>query len=274
MILINGQQQDQISIRDRALHYGDGLFETIAVKDGQPLAWDRHMARLQSGCHRLDIECPDDSLLQNEATLLCKDRHRAVLKLIISRGEGGRGYEPPQDAQVTRIFSLHEWPDYPLAFEQEGIEAGVCDTRLGSNPTLAGIKHLNRLEQVMLRKELSATALPEAVVMDADDKVIEGTMSNVFLVKNEQLVTPDLTRAGVAGVIRGAILELAGNINLKCEICSLGLDDVFQADEIFFCNSIAGIWPVSRIRQTHYKSGPLTRQLQQVLAEQNLIVLR
>ena len=157
---------------------------------------------------------------------------------------------------------------------REGIEADICDTRLGSNPTLAGIKHLNRLEQVMLRKELSATALPEAVVMDVDDKVIEGTMSNVFLVKNGQLLTPDLTRAGVAGVIRGAILELAGNINLKCEICSLGLDDVFGADEIFFCNSIAGIWPVSRIRQTHYKSGPLTRQLQQVLAEQNLIVLR
>jgi len=121
---------------------------------------------------------------------------------------------------------------------------------------------------------LSVSGFPESIVMDAEDKVIEGTMSNVFLVKNKQLRTPDLSKAGVAGIIRAAILELAGNIDLYSEIRDLGLDDVFQADEVFFCNSIAGIWPVSRIRQRQYKSGPLTRQLQQYLAEQNLIVLR
>lgn len=273
MILINGQQQDHISSRDRALHYGDGLFETFAVKDGEALAWDRHIARLQLGCERLAIDCPDISLLQTEATQLCENRRRGVLKLIISRGEGGRGYQPPQSTQTTRIFSLHDWPDYPLEYEQQGISATICNTRLGHNPTLAGMKHLNRLEQVLLRQELSTTSFPEAIVMDLDDWVIEGTMSNVFLVKDGKLRSPDLNKAGVAGIIRGRILESAETLGLSREVGGLSLDDVLDADEVFFCNSIAGIWPVARINQRSYKVGPYSRCLQQQLADENLIVM-
>ncbi len=275
MILINGQQQEHISARDRGLHYGDGLFETIAVNEGRALAWDRHIARLQSGCYRLGIECPDSRLLQHEAALVCVAGGRHVLKLIISRGQGGRGYGPPRDdSQTTRILSLYDWPEYPSEFEREGIEAAVCDMRLGCNPALAGLKHLNRLEQVLLRKELSTSGLAEAIVLDVNDNVIEGSMSNVFLVQGGTLSTPDLGASGVEGVIRGAILELAGSIGLECEIRSHSLDEVFQADEVFFCNSIAGIWPVSRICQKNYKKGPLTGQLQQLLADHNLIIPR
>jgi 4-amino-4-deoxychorismate lyase len=272
LILINGLQQDRISVNDRALHYGDGLFETFAVKDGEALAWDRHIARLQTDCARLGIECPAIPLLQSEAAQLCEGRQLAVLKLIISRGEGGRGYQPPQIAQTTRIFSLHDWPDYPLKYQQQGIEAGICEMRLGHNPLLAGMKHLNRLEQVLIRQKLAKTPYAEVIVMDINDKVIEGSMSNIFLVKNEQIFTPELSGAGVAGVIRGRILELARAMNLDCEVRTVSLDDVLRADEIFFCNSVAGVWPVARIKQTTYQAGPITRRLRQPLSDENLIV--
>lgn len=273
MILINGRQQDQISIRDRALHYGDGVFETFAVRDGEVLAWDRHIARLQLGCGRLAIECPDTSLLRSEATRLLDKRRRGVLKLIISRGEGGRGYQPPQPAQTTRVFSLHEWPDYPVEYAQHGINATICNMRLGHNPVLAGMKHLNRLEQVLLRQELSTTGFPEAIVMDLDDWVIEGTMSNVFLVKDGKLQSPDLIKAGVAGIIRGRILESAETLGLSRAVGGLTLDDVLAAEEVFFCNSVAGIWPVARINQTSYKVGPYSRRFQQQLVDENLIMM-
>ncbi len=273
MTLINGQQQDSLAVANRALHYGDGLFETFAVQEGQPLAWDRHIVRLQSGCERLAIKCPDIARLQAEALQICAGIQLAVLKLIISRGEGGRGYQPPLAAQTTRIFSLHDWPNYPGEHQQEGIKATICRMRLGNVPTLAGIKHLNRLEQVLLKQELSTSACAEAIVMDIGDRVVEGTMSNIFLVKNGQLFTPELSRAGVAGVIRGRILELGRDLDMGHAVRDIVLDDVLHADEVFFCNSVAGIWPVILIDQTSYNVGPYTRQLQRKLLDEKLIVM-
>jgi len=273
LTLINGNQQESISVQDRALHYGDGLFETFAVKNNQVLAWDQHISRLQTGCRRLDIPCPDIALLNSEASILCEGQERAILKLILSRGEGGRAYTPPARAECVRIFSVHPWPDYPTAFHQTGIEAGILQTRLGCNPSLAGIKHLNRLEQVMLQQELSQTTCSEAIVLNINDEVIEGTMSNLFVVKNNKLYTPDLASSGVAGVVRACILELASRINLKTEIKAITLDEVLSASEIFFCNSIAGIWPVNKIEQNSYEIGTKTKKLQHLLSTRNLIVL-
>lgn len=273
MTLINGSQQESISVHDRALHYGDGLFETFAVKNDQVLAWDQHISRLQTGCRRLGIPCPDITLLNSEASILCEGQERAVLKLILSRGEGGRAYTPPAKAECVRIFSVHPWPDYPAALHQTGIEAGILQTRLGCNPSLAGIKHLNRLEQVMLQQELSKTTCSEAIVLNINDEVIEGTMSNLFVVKNNKLYTPDLANSGIAGVVRACILELASRINLKTEIKAITLDEVLSASEIFFCNSIAGIWPVNKIEHNSYEIGTKTKKLQHLLSTRNLIAL-
>lgn len=271
--LVNGQKQDKISVRDRALQFGDGVFETFAINNGEALAWDRHISRLLAACLRLGIVCPDSHLLQGEAMSLCKNSQRAVLKLIISRGEGGRGYQLPQHAQTTRIFSLHDWPEYPPEYEREGIVAGIFGMRLGRNPALAGMKHLNRLEQVLLKKELSETNFAEAIAMDINDEIIEGSMSNIFLVKNDQLFTPDLSYAGVEGIVRASILELSNDIKLKSEIKRLKLEDVHDADEIFFCNSLAGIWPVKQIGETRFGIGPVTRKIQSLLRDKNLIVM-
>lgn len=273
MILINGKIEDRISVRNRALQYGDGLFETIAVADGQPLAWDRHIARLQLGCERLKIKCPDPSQLKSETSQLCGQNKPAVIKLIVSRGEGGRGYRPAQSTETTRIISLHDWPDYPSAYQKSGIEISVCKTRLGLNPLLAGIKHLNRLEQVLISQELSSSKNPEGLALDIEDRVIEGSMSNIFIVKDGQLFTPGLDKTGVAGIIRGKILDMCKDSALQCDVTTLSLQDVLNADEVFFCNSIAGIWPVRRIAETVFEIGQSTQELQEQLASENMIVM-
>jgi 4-amino-4-deoxychorismate lyase len=272
-MLINGQYEEQISARNRALQYGDGLFETLAVVKGQALAWDRHIERLQHGCERLKIKSPDILRLQSESLQLCEHSELAVLKLIISRGEGGRAYRPAQTAETTRIVSLHDWPDYPPSFRHRGIEVSVCNTRMGHSPALAGIKHLNRLEQVLISEELCQTQKTEGLALDIEDKVIEGSMSNVFIVKNGLISTPALDKAGVAGVIRGRILELCEESGFAIQVTSLCLDDVFNADEVFFCNSIAGIWPANKVDDVCYEVGPYTQKLQKQLVEEKMIVI-
>lgn len=271
--LVNGKFEERISVRNRALQYGDGLFETIAVVNGQSLAWDRHIARLQAGCERLNIECPNPSQLVSESSQLCGQSKLAVLKLIVSRGEGGRGYQPAKSMESTRIFSLHDWPDYPSTYQKHGIEVSVCKTRLGLNPSLAGLKHLNRLEQVLLSQEISLGQNPEGLALDIEDRVIEGSMSNIFIVKNEQFLTPSLDKAGVAGVIRGKILDICKASDLACLVTRLSLQDVLNADEVFLCNSIAGLWPVVRIADASFETGPYTQKLQKQLASENMIVM-
>ncbi len=273
MILINGQKQQQISVQDRSLQYGDGLFETIAIFKGKPLAWDRHLDRLQHGCERLGIPLPEPSQLKSEAKELSSNCELGVLKLIISRGEGGRCYQAPRQAQTTRILSLHDWPNYPVEYQHKGIEVSIYSMRLGHCPALAGIKHLNRLEQVLLRSEFLNCAHIEGIALDIDENVIEGSMSNIFIVKNGKLLTPELDKAGVAGIIRGRIIEFCERTQSTCEITSLKIEDVMKADEVFFCNSIAGIWPVVRIDQVQFKIGHYTRELQAQLVEENLIVM-
>ncbi len=271
--LINGQFEQQVSVLNRALQYGDGLFETIAVVDGQPLAWDRHIDRLQAGCERLNIECPKPSQLVSESIQLCGQSKLAVLKLIVSRGEGGRGYQPAKSMKPTRIFSLHDWPDYPSDYQKHGIAVSVCKTRLGLNPSLAGLKHLNRLEQVLLSQEVSLAQNPEGLALDIEDRVIEGSKSNIFIVKNGQFLTPSLDIAGVAGVIRGKILDICKASGLLCGVTTLSLQDVLNADEVFLCNSIVGVWPVLQIADAAFKTGPYTQKMQKQLVSESMIVM-
>ncbi|NKB37023.1 MAG: aminodeoxychorismate lyase [Gammaproteobacteria bacterium] len=271
MILVNGKPEDTLSLGDRAIHYGDGLFETIAVEHGLPLAWDDHMQRLQKSCLQLGIDCPDPASLLLETVEIAGDRELLVVKIIISRGSGGRGYTPAEKGTTGRIVLAYDWPDYPKEFAQVGIEAAISSIRLGHNPLLAGLKHLNRLEQVLLSRELAAKDKPETLVMDIDNQVIEGSKSNLFLVSNQKVMTPALDQAGVEGVIRNALLKIADELLMERQIGRFSLDDVFNADEVFFCNSIAGLWPVRRIENTEFALGPVSLKLQQVLQEKKLI---
>ena len=270
MILVNGEQLDSVSALDRGVQYGDGLFETIAVYQQTPLAFDLHLQRLKKGCERLGISYPDESLLYDECVLLAKAQHKAVIKLIVSRGEGGRGYMPPPAAEPTRITQLFPWPEQPSNYSQDGVITGICEGRLSRNPMLAGIKHLNRLEQVMLKKEVSQR-YPEALVMDTSDKVIEGIMSNIFIVHGNKLITPSLEQAGVDGVIRSAILMHSKSMDLMTEVSELVVEDVLSADEFFFCNSLIGIWPVKELKDRQFERFDTAQQISHFLKDHSLI---
>lgn len=263
--LINGRLGDMLAVSDRGLHYGDGLFETLAVRDGDCEFWDRHMRRLLHGCERLRIPAPDVSMLADEAGRLAQDVPRAVLKILVTRGSGGRGYLAPDPALPTRILRLMEWPDHPAANAGQGVRIRVCTQRLGGNPALAGLKHLNRLEQVLARMEWDDPMIAEGVMMDADGLVVEGTYTNIFMVSNGTLVTPRLDQCGVAGVMRAVVAELASAAGIVHEERPLTIDALFAADEIFLTNSLIGIWPVHEFEHWRKAPGPVTQTLQSAL---------
>ncbi|MCW8829716.1 MAG: aminodeoxychorismate lyase [Gammaproteobacteria bacterium] len=265
MILVNGVEQEQIEVTDRGLHYGDGLFETIAIVNGRPQLWQAHMERLLEGCHRLGIPLPDVAQLAAEAAAVCVGSGRAVLKIIITRGSGGRGYLPPADAQPSRLLFCYPWPAH--ADDAAPITLRLCRTPLSCNPALAGIKHLNRLEQVLARQEWDEASIGEGLMCDPSGHLIEGTMSNLFVVRAGELLTPDLSECGVAGVMRRQVLALADALLLSVRVTRLAVAEVEAADEVFITNSVLGIRPVSRFETVQYHDNPLTRRLQSALRE-------
>lgn len=268
MILVDGRPAETVTAADRGLQYGDGLFETLAVRRGRPELWDRHLRRLAGGCARLGLPAPDPATLAGEAAGLCRGVDRGVLKLLLTRGAGGRGYRPPPAPRPTRILSLHPWPDYPPAWWREGVVARVCRQPLSLNPALAGLKHLNRLDQVLARAEWDNPAVAEGLMLDPLGRVVEGTMSNLFLGRRGVLYTPRLDQAGVAGVMRALVLELAARQGLSCREVNVSLADLEAADEVFLCNSVVGLWPVRRLEGKVYPApGPLAARLTPILEE-------
>jgi len=264
-VLVNGAPSGVIPVSDRGLHYGDGLFETLAIDAGRPLLWEAHMQRLRAGCERLRIAAPDAAVLADEAAQLCVGQTRAVLKIIVTRGPAARGYAPPRPATATRILSRTPWPDYPAAFARQGVTVDWCGALLARNPRLAGIKHLNRLEQVLARAECP-DALAECLMCDTEGYAIEGTMSNVFLVRGGTLITPDLSQSGVAGVLRAQVLAAARDRGFDCREAWLRPAEFEAAEEVFLTNCIIGLWPVTRLGERTYPLGKITQTLQHALA--------
>jgi 4-amino-4-deoxychorismate lyase len=262
MLLVNGAIQTNVEISDRGLQYGDGLFETIAIRNNSPLFFQEHLQRLAEGCSRLKIPQPDLQVLSSEAQQLCQQNSEAVLKIIITRGSGGRGYKQPETLSPTRILSLHPFPIFPKDYPLHGIHARFCQTPLGITPALAGIKHLNRLEQVLARAEWQDDDIQEGLMQDVNGNLIEGTMSNLFWVKNGQLFTPALVNSGVAGIIRKLVIMLSSQHGMSVQEQNLTQTQLLAADEIFVCNSIIGIWPVIRLANHDFAIGPKTRQIQ------------
>lgn len=265
--LINGEPGDSIPIDDRGLQYGDGLFETIAVRDGIPEFWERHMQRLLHGCERLRIPPPSVAQLRAEAARLQGISGPAVLKIIITRGSGGRGYRAPVPTQPTRILIATAWPEYPRAYGEQGVKLRVCHHRLGCNPGLAGMKHLNRLDQVVASSEWDGTEFAEGLMLNEQEQVIEGTFTNVFLVRHGRLCTPAVGRCGVSGIMRGVIMDMASDLDISCAELDIACDVLYGASEIFLTNSLIGIWPVRALGEWKAEPGPITRRLQKALAD-------
>ena len=259
-MLINGENKHCIDPSDRGFQYGDGLFETIEVFNKHPVFLERHLQRLELGCQKLRIPFPDNKTLREEIHSLTQQSSRAVLKIIITRGVGGRGYRQPDPINATRALSLHPFPQYPDCWSKDGINVRFCQSRLGHNDLLAGIKHLNRLEQVLARAEWNSNEIQEGLMYDIDDNIVEGTMSNLFYVKGNRLYTPYINRCGVAGIIRGIIIELGQRHQLPVQPIRVTKETLLTADELFLTNSIIGVWPVKQMDNKSFSVGQLSRQ--------------
>ena len=258
MILVDGQPQGAVSALDRGLLYGDGLFETIRFVGAVAPLWPRHMQRLVRGCERLRLPVPDPALLWREAQTVLGDMAHAVLRITLTRGVGERGYAMPVAPQVTRIVVAFPMPALDAAPYRDGVRLHLCETRLAEQPLLAGIKHLNRMEQVMARAEWDDPAVAEGLLRDTHGKVISATAANLFAVAGGVPVTPALDRCGVAGVLRAELLQALP----RAEVRDLPLHECLEADELFLCSGVRGILPVQAVADKVFAPGPVARAMQ------------
>lgn len=255
-----------LNILDRGLAYGDGLFETIAYVGGQLNHWALHWQRLKLGAQQLSISLPEEQFfldnifleIDNELQLSETNKANKVIKIIVTRGQGGRGYLYSERQESSIIITVHNWPERSLQDYQYGIHATLCMTCLAKQPALAGIKHLNRLEQVLGRNEFNITQYQEGIMTECPDAVlnnsinmdsivIEGTSSNLFFVINDRLLTPLIDTCGVRGTMRESVIFLAAELGIATDEGTYSLNDLMSASEVFFTNSIWGILPVASI---------------------------
>ena len=269
LTLINGSDANTVSAFDRGLLYGQSVFETVAVSNGKPCLLEPHLARLDKGAKVLGIEV-DKALISSEVSQLALGMVCGVIRITLTMGEGGRGYHNPVKPSSTRIVSQYDYPDYPAKYRSDGIKLGVVDFRLSHQPVLAGIKHGNRLEQIIIRSQWQ-DGWQEALVLDVDGNVIEGTQSNVFIVKDGSLITPKLDKAGIDGVMRQSIIELAKASDISVVVRSVSLDEIKQADEVFMSNSVIGIWPVRAFNQSLYSELIITNKLLKLIIKNEFI---
>lgn len=263
-MLVNGISLDHISIRDRGLLYGDGVFETILCEKGEPLLFKYHMQRFTLGCQRLNLVTQNIDEIAKEIRMLA-DGDDCVIKLILTRGVRDRGYAYDAcDLTCSRILDKSPVPDIKHNYYNSGVDLTVCQHRLSHNKKLAGIKHLNRLDQIIGRSECPAE-YQEAVMQDQDGHVIEGTMSNIFMLANNIWYTPDIAQCGVKGVMREFLITNAKEIAFSCQSKQIALSDLQSAEALFVCNSIIGIWPVKQLNEHKYTLHTEIKKLQKYL---------
>lgn len=238
--LLNGEPVAATAFNDRGLHFGDGLFETLAVIDGAPCVWERHFLRLQKGCERLGLPCPDRDELYGEACHLSSGRGRAVLKLIVTAGPVERGYARSENLTPSRWLQCSDWPQSALYNDGAPLRLQTCHTRLGSQPLLAGIKHLNRLEQVLARNEIRPPA-DEGVMRDQHGRVVEGISSNLLVRLDNRWVTPPIDDCGIAGVVRGMLLDAAQQESETVTETPIAPIQLRTAQAVYVMNSLLGI---------------------------------
>lgn len=267
--LFNGETAGNWA-HSRGLHYGDGVFRTVLVHEGLPLDWDLHIAKLRQDCVALRLAPPSSQLLRDEVVVLVQGQAQAVVKLIIARQSGGRGYRAG-DQGSDRLLLCYPPPRYPATNWTHGIQAFRCPLRIASQPALAGIKHLNRLEQVLASQDWPDGA-DEGILCDQASRPVCGTRSNLFWATGGRLHTPALTECGVAGMMRTKILGLAASLGIGAQVGLADWEELMTADEAFVCNALIGIWPIRGLEHRGWQGpGRLTTQLVSALHHPQLL---
>ena len=267
LVWVDGRPASEVSALDRGLHFGEGLFETIACVRGEPRFIELHLERLASGCARLALEAPRAAALASEVRHLAAGTERSIIKVLVTRGEAvARGYALTGLERPTRITLRYGWPEEDPALSREGVRVRIARTQLAENPALAGLKHCNRLEQVLARSEWNDPGIADALMYSSSGALVSGTMSNVFIVRDARLHTPRLDRCGVAGVMRRAVLIAAREVGIATEERTLSRADLDEAQEVFLTSSLIGVRPVREIEGRALAVGPVTRRMQEALA--------
>lgn len=264
-LLVNGvapaDASQAIAVDDRGLQYGDGLFETALLSEGRVRFLDDHLDRLFRGCERLGIQAPARQTLSEEIARVCAAADRGVLKIIVSRGAGGRGYRPAQATPATRIVALHPLNDLP----QHALKLRWCEIRLGRNARLAGIKHLNRLEQVLAQSEWQEGTFDEGLMLDTEGELVGATAGNVFAVRDGTLITPDLRFCGVQGVMRARVIKAAARLGMTVSEEPLWPHDLATASEIFITNAVRGIRSAASLDSLQWSDSTVATRLARAL---------
>ena len=268
-MLVNGAAKNEIDLNDRGFLYGDGVFRTIRLRAAQPLNWSAHYAKLQFDCAALQLVCPEKKLLLSEILMLATQFPHGVAKIIVTRGVGQRGYTPSADSKPTRVVTVSAAPANPENHYSDGVKLHICNLRLANQPRLAGIKHLNRLENVLAAAEWSDPDIAEGLLMDSEGNVVEGTRSNLFAIINGELRTSPLTRCGVAGVQRDRVKKWAFDHQFPQREADFKLDEFLGADEIFLVNSVFVLWPVREFAGFRCSQFLIAHQIQSWLADEN-----
>ena len=262
MHLINGKISAVLPASDRGLQFGDGCFTTARFAHGEIYLLEAHLRRLQQACARLRIPFIAWDLLQQEMRAQALRYQQGILKVILSRGPGGRGYSGTTCNTPTRILSVSAMPAHYACWKEEGITLALSPVPLGRNPYLAGIKHLNRLEQVLIRSHLEQTNADEALVLDSDGWLTECCAANLFWRCGRDVYTPRLEHAGVNGIMRQFIIAQLAPTAYRVVEVNAPLSALEQADEVLICNALMPVVPVQRFADLHWSA----RELYQFLA--------
>ncbi|MFW5387270.1 aminodeoxychorismate lyase [Yersinia sp. 2542 StPb PI] len=257
MFWINGIEQNLISASDRSVQFGDGCFTTARVSHGRVVWLDKHILRLQQATERLLMPTVNWNALTKEMVEAANHTEDGVLKVIISRGSGGRGYSGTACQHPTRIISLSDYPAHYHSWRERGISLALSPVTLARSPLLAGVKHLNRLEQVLIRAHLEQTEADETLVLDTAGLLVECCAANLFWRKGDAIFTPDLSLSGVDGIMRQMIITCLAGHGQQVAIVAQPLEALADADEIIVCNALMPLLPVNRADKWLYHSRQL-----------------
>jgi 4-amino-4-deoxychorismate lyase len=263
-ILVDGVPSATLSVLDRGLAFGDGVFRTLAVRAGHPLNWSWHARRLAADCAALRLDPPEPARLLEELRHVAAGD--ATAKIIITRGAAARGYAITP-AKPTRIVAAFPPVSHPAEAARDGVRVRRCTLVLSEQPRLAGVKSLNRLENVLARGEWHEPDIAEGLLGDARGNVIEGVACNLFLARAGAVATPKLDRCGVVGAQRERVRELLSRAGIEVTERDLPWSALEEADEVFLTNSLIGAWPVGAFEARRIPVGAITRRVQALIAE-------